>query len=470
MFGLEDPILISILIICVLFVCAFEFINGFHDTANAVATVIYTNTLKPRTAVMWAGFCNFIGVLVGGIAVAMGIVNLLPVEALVDVNTWHSVGMVLSILLTAIIWNLGTWYFGIPCSSSHTLIGSILGVGLAFSLLPEASGVGVNFSKAKEIGLSLLISPILGFVAALLMMRLGKYLIKNPAVFQPPHIEQEPPKWIRAVLILTCTGVSLSHGSNDGQKGVGLMMLVLIGIVPAHFALNRSIDLAEANKSVAVIERSFTKIAQSNPTGTPLQFAATHATAKSFDTALNDVRDLKLRIQESNENNAFQVRKDILLITRKIETLKNEPLPVLSPQEHKDLMQAGKDLRVFTDYAPQWVIILISLCLGIGTMIGWKRIVVTIGEKIGKTHLSFAQGAASELVAASTIMLSSTLGVPVSTTHVLSSGIAGSMSAEKGMSNLQPKTIRSIAIAWLLTLPVCIALSGGLFLLFRALL
>lgn len=130
--------------------CAFEFVNGFHDTANAVATVIYTNSMKPTVAVVYSGVLNFIGVLTGGIGVAMGIVNLLPMEVLVDSNVYHGVAMILALLISAIAWNLGTWYLGIPASSSHTIIGSILGIGLAFYFLPGATGgSAVNWDKAR---------------------------------------------------------------------------------------------------------------------------------------------------------------------------------------------------------------------------------------------------------------------------------------------------------------------------------
>jgi PiT family inorganic phosphate transporter len=149
MLGLSTG-LVFLLIVCLLFVCFFECINGFHDTANAVATVIYTNALKPRIAVIWSGIWNFLGVYTGGIAVAMGIVNLLPTDALVDQNMYHAISMIIALLLTAVLWNLGTWYFGIPCSSSHALIGSIFGVGVAYMLLPDAHNISMNWSKAMD--------------------------------------------------------------------------------------------------------------------------------------------------------------------------------------------------------------------------------------------------------------------------------------------------------------------------------
>jgi PiT family inorganic phosphate transporter len=247
-----------LLVLCLFAACGFEFVNGFHDTANAVATVIYTNSLKPWIAVIWSGIWNFLGVLLGGVTVAVGIVNLLPVESLVDQNIAHSLSMVMALLISAIFWNLLTWYFGIPCSSSHTLIGSILGVGLAFSLLPEASRAAVNWTKAQEIGLSLLISPLFGFSMTIVLMFVIRTLTKNSkygdSLFKEPKKNSPPPPWIRTILILTCTSVSFSHGSNDGQKGVGLVMLILIGIVPSYFALNANVAPASLSAPLTRVE------------------------------------------------------------------------------------------------------------------------------------------------------------------------------------------------------------------------
>ncbi|MFN6082548.1 MAG: inorganic phosphate transporter, partial [Bacteroidota bacterium] len=253
MFGL-DPTLTALLIFCITLACAFEFINGFHDTANAVATVIYTNSLKPWVAVTWSAIWNAIGVFAGGIAVAMGISNLLPVEVLTDTNIHHNIALILSLLLTAIAWNLGTWYYGIPCSSSHTLVGSILGVGLAYSFIAENKSVSyVNWSKATDIGMSLILSPLVGFSLAIVLMYILRQVVRNKIIFKEPNTNNPPPTWIRAILLLTCTGVSFSHGSNDGQKGVGLMMLVMIAIVPSYFAINQEADVNQyRNKLVEV--------------------------------------------------------------------------------------------------------------------------------------------------------------------------------------------------------------------------
>ncbi|WP_025763431.1 inorganic phosphate transporter [Dyadobacter tibetensis] len=470
MFGLETDIFL-LLAFSILAACAFEFVNGFHDTANAVATVIYTNSLKPNVAVVWSGFMNFLGVFFGGIAVAMGIVNLLPVELLIDQNVYHSVAMIFALLFSAIIWNLGTWYFGLPSSSSHTLIGSILGVGLAFTFMPEnGGGVGVNWSKAKELFISLLTSPIFGFALAIILMFLLRRLLSKAlrdVVFSEPKKNQPPPFWIRGILIATCTLVSFFHGSNDGQKGVGLVMLILIGIVPAQFALDNSKDPATMKTELREIEAVVGRI------DTTLISATNRQTVNTMNAEFINLENLIAKPMVDHkmaEGDRMEARRALLLISRGSKTLLEDGDVNLSVADKAFLKKQAvseSGIRRYTDYAPGWVILMISLSLGLGTMVGWKRIVVTIGEKIGKQHLTYAQGASAELVAASTIGVSSYLGLPVSTTHVLSSGIAGSMVASKGVKNLQAGTIRNIAIAWILTLPVTMFLSGTLYAFFR---
>jgi len=468
MFGLETDIFI-LLSLCLFAACAFEFVNGFHDTANAVATVIYTNSLKPNVAVVWSGFCNFVGVLFGGIGVAMGIVNLLPVELLVDQNVYHSIAMVLALLLSAIIWNLGAWYFGLPSSSSHTLIGSILGVGLAYTVMPENQNgsAAVNWEKAAETGQALLFSPLFGFSMAVLLMYILRKTVRTDTLFKEPKKNTPPPSWIRGVLILTCTGVSFFHGSNDGQKGVGLVMLILIGITPSFFALNGQVDPLTMQGNLAKIEQIVCRIDS---------VGLSAADRKRLIDTRAEVDELQSKLERPLVDGQFapedrlQVRRDLLLVNNNVKKLMDSENVQLSEAERTELKantDEKKGLRRFTDYAPQWVILMISLSLGLGTMVGWKRIVVTVGEKIGKQHLTYAQGASAELVAASTIGLASLLKVPVSTTHVLSSGIAGSMVASKGIKNLQGKTVKNIAAAWILTLPVSILLAFTLFLFFR---
>ncbi len=476
MFGL-DTWLTVLLIACILCACAFEFINGFHDTANAVATVIYTNSLKPSVAVVLSAIFNSIGVFTGGIAVAMGIVNLLPIEALVDQNMWHSMSMVLALLITAIAWNLGTWYFGIPCSSSHTLIGSIIGVGLSYSYLQGSFGAGINWAKAEDVGMSLLLSPAIGFFMAVVMMLLLKYLVKNPKIFKEHEPGKKPPAWIRSILIVTSAGVSWAHGSNDGQKGVGLVMLVLIGIVPAYFAIDHNIQAKEMLQPITQIEQVVSSIKLDELAGED---------RKKITKAAEELDNLKLLVSGAGANipkeKAFEVRKDILLISSNIEKVLKAGHLKLNEADTKKLTKAinGEEgsffiandrvvgLKSYTNYSPAWVILMISLALGLGTMVGWKRIVITIGEKIGNSNMSYAQGASAQLVAASTIALSTYAGLPVSTTQVLTGGIAGTMVSQGGIKNLQGGTLKNIAIAWLLTLPVTVVLSAALFLLFRA--
>jgi phosphate/sulfate permease len=447
------------LFVCLFAALAFEFVNGFHDTANAVATVIYTNSLKPQRAVLLSGLFNFAGVFAGGIGVAMGILKLLPVELLVSGGSGAGLAMVLSLLLAAIAWNLGTWWLGLPSSSSHTLIGSILGVGLANSLSAgHTFGQGVNWSKAQEIGLSLLVSPLVGFAASFALFTLIRRYTRNPSLISAPVAGQPPPPGTRAVLVATCSAVSFAHGSNDGQKGVGLVMLILMGLLPASFALRPDADEQAIATSVEAATTLRTMInAHGDQEGQP---AIAEATARidDFERRLKGQAGVKSLEKDAR----FPIRQDIVLIDRSINTLLEQGHLGLTDPEKKQLDGARKGLRSLTEYAPTWVLVAIALALGLGTMVGWKRIVVTVGEKIGKSHLTYGQGMSAELVAATAIGLASVSGLPVSTTHVLSSGIAGTMVANR--SGLNAGTVRSIAAAWLLTLPVSIVLSGTLFL------
>ncbi|UBM59075.1 inorganic phosphate transporter [Marinilongibacter aquaticus] len=468
MFDLDSGLLM-LLFSALFLACLFEFINGFHDTANAVATVIYTKSLKPLHAVAWSGSMNFLGVVTGGVGVGMSIVNLLPIDLLIDENIYHSIATVMAMLFTAIIWNLGTWFLGLPSSSSHTLIGSILGVGLGYAMLPNnVDGFeSINWDKAESILFGLLLAPLLGFTLAIGLMFILRSSM-NPArrkeIFSEPKKDATPPDWVRWTLIGTCTLVSFFHGKNDGQKGIGLMMLILIGVVPSYFAISNHETFVKIRPQIEQIE----------------QIVSTTDT-----TGLGDVdkQEIALILDETaflqkayNEDDVFKseklkIRGAILNISSTVKKLVASENVHFSISEKAVLKKMAtveeKGIRKVIDHAPFWVIMLISLSLGFGTMVGWKRIVVTIGEKIGKTHLTYAQGASAELVAALTIGLASGLGLPVSTTHTLSSGIAGTMVASKGVKNLQVGTVRNIALAWILTLPVSITLSAGLFLLFR---
>ena len=465
MFGLEPHVLL-LLVVCLMAACAFEFVNGFHDTANAVATVIYTNALRPWVAVIWSAFWNFIGVLTGGIAVAMGIVYLLPVESLVDQNVYHGIAMVGALIVGAIIWNVGTWYYGLPSSSSHALIGSILGVGIAYSLLPGVGTAAVNWSKALDSGLALIVGPVFGFTLTILLMFVLKRVSNSKVIFKEPHKRKPPPIWIRLTLVVTCTLVSYFHGSNDGQKGVGLVMLILIGIVPSYFALDQSKNPLDMRDSLVRVEQVMSRV---NVNELSAVDKKTVAEIQVQTNTLDQIFAGAQTVEQLPQQARFEIRKAILLLSDRAKKIQNSDKVRLSTLDRGTLSAGLENMKGFTDYAPTWVFVIVSISLGVGTMVGWQRIVKTIGERIGKEHLTYAQGASSELVAASMIGASSALGLPSSTTHVLSSAIAGSMVANRGIKNLNPQMVRNIGLAWALTLPVTMALSGGLFLLFRAL-
>ena len=464
-----------LLVVALLIACAFEFVNGFHDTANAVATVIYTRSLKPWMAVAISGGLNLLGVYLGGIAVAMSIIKLLPVELLAASGAGAGLAMVLALLIAAIIWNLGTWWFGLPASSSHTLIGAIIGVGLANSLMPgHVFGTGVNWHKVQEVGLSLLVSPVFGFgIAALLLLAARSAFAKAAVLLQPASADKSPPGWIRGILIATCSGVSFAHGQNDGQKGVGLIMLILIGLLPADFALNQSLTRAQLHDEVVLAERLENNTrdafgAEGGQVAANADVAAPKSPANDVLADLGEVRAAlngRESVKDIPADARFDIRNRIMRIDSKLAALEKDAKKV--PRDLLDAIRKDRTtLRGSIDYAPPWVIGLIAISLGVGTMIGWKRIVVTVGEKIGKTHLSYAQGASAELVATATIGAAGWFGWPVSTTHVLSSGIAGTMVANR--SGLQASTVRNIALAWILTLPASILLAGGLFMMFKA--
>ena len=458
---------------------SFEFVNGFHDTANAVATVIYTNTLKPTYAVVWAGCWNLIGVLLSSGAVAYSIVALLPVELVLHSGSGAGFAMIFSLLVSAIVWNVGTWYLGLPASSSHTLIGSIMGVGVANALMVGRSwSDGINWPKAQEIFTYLIISPIFGFCAAGLLLLAMKFIIRREDLFKAPEGKQPPPLWIRGVLMLTCTGVSFFHGSNDGQKGMGLIMLILVGLVPGAFAMNMATAPTDSQHAIVQMQQ-VASIAQPlagsatmtqeeaqkelsayiTPTG-PKASASTYAAlvAECQFVATNMAKQADIKSLPAAERTSL--RTDIYVVDETITKLLKKKV-ITDPEATKTLGAAKKSLDSITKYIPLWVKVAVSMALGFGTMIGWKRIVVTVGEKIGKSHLTYAQGAAAEIVAASTIGIADYGGFPVSTTHVLSSGIAGTMAANR--SGLQKETLISILLAWVLTLPVCVFLGATLF-------
>ena len=471
-----------LLFVALLIALAFEFVNGFHDTANAVATVIYTRSLPAHIAVVWSGMFNLFGVLLSSGAVAFGIVSLLPVELILQVGSGAGFAMVFALLIAAIIWNVGTWYFGLPASSSHTLIGSIMGVGIANALIRGRDGTsGVDWSQAANIGKALLLSPLFGFALAALLLFVLKTVMQHvtPALFAEPKGDQPPPWWIRGILILTCTLVSFFHGSNDGQKGMGLIMLILIGTVPTAYALNRALPESQLKQftvnsmaASAVIEKKgagFNVIGNPRPAVT--NYVAQHEINEgTYPSLAVLVRDISNQVTQYGSLAKFpadtvgNTRNDMYLVSEAIRFLMKDKQSELNTDEVAVLNSYKGSLDSATKFIPTWVKIAVAIALGLGTMIGWKRIVVTVGEKIGKTHLTYAQGACAEITAAATIAAADGYGLPVSTTHVLSSGIAGTMAASG--SGLQWSTIRNIALAWVLTLPIAMMLSGFLYFLF----
>ncbi len=476
--GVDLPTAI-LLVLALGLALGFEFVNGFHDTANAVATVIYTNSLKPAYAVVWSGCWNLIGVLTSSGAVAFGIVALLPVELVINVGSGAGFAMVFSLLLSAIIWNLGTWYLGLPASSSHTLIGSIVGVGLMNSIMSPDSqfGDGVNWGKVADTVKALVLSPLIGFAAAGLLVLIAKKVLTNPALFTAPKDKAPPPPWIRGLLVLTCTGVSFAHGSNDGQKGMGLIVLILVGIVPATFSLDMNTTpqtIAHIHADALAFEQQWQKSGPATPdsdivaarkvlTGYLRKDPVSPATISALATVNHAIADVTGSITDLNAVAADQrrnLRLNVYVVSESLaKMVKAKKLP--EQFDAKQVTEYKTLLKGLTTFIPLWVKIAVALALGLGTMVGWKRIVVTVGEKIGKAHLTYGQGAAAEIVAFGTIEAADILGLPVSTTHILSSGIAGAMVANK--SGIQGDTVRNIILAWVLTLPVCVILGAALF-------
>ncbi len=467
--------------VALLIALGFEFVNGFHDTANAVATVIYTHSLPPQVAVLYSGTLNFLGVLYSSGAVAFGIITLLPVELILQVGSGAGFAMVFALLIAAIIWNLGTWWLGLPASSSHTMIGSIIGVGVANALMHGRDGTsGVDWGQATKVGYSLLVSPLVGFVCAALLLLILKALVRKPELYREPQGNKAPPSWIRGLLVLTCGGVSFAHGSNDGQKGMGLIMLILIGTVPMAYALNRAMPAAQMTPFVAMAsatEQSLEHYATAPAPADPRAVLSTYVRTHTYNPeVIPAVAALTGNIAEQVRSSGTfarlrgaavtNVRNDMYLTSEALRIFGKDPHSAALDATARDNLTAfKKEIDAATKFIPLWVKVAVAIALGLGTTVGWKRIVVTIGEKIGKTHLTYAQGASAELVAMGTIFAADMFGLPVSTTHVLSSGVAGAMAANK--SGLQLGTVRNLVMAWVLTLPAAILLSGALYWLFR---
>ena len=468
--------------VALLIALGFEFVNGFHDTANAVATVIYTHALPAQVAVVWSGCWNLLGVLASTGAVAFGIVSLLPVELILQVGSAAGYAMVFALLISAIIWNLGTWWLGIPASSSHTLIGSIVGVGVANALIRGQNGTaGVDWDQVTKVGEALLFSPLFGFTLSALLLLAMKSVIRVPELYTAPTTNKPPSPWIRGLLVLTCTLVSFFHGSNDGQKGMGLIMLILIGVAPTAYALNRApaenhaaqfVTAAHAaSKIVEAHGAGYNITGDPRPAVTDIRSLPHHFGGHLSVTCGPDQGDqqlgraIRLRRQDAARQGPEPSQRHVSRIERVSGFWRRTRRASCRPRDKAQIGAFKKELDGATKFIPLWVKICVAIALGLGTMVGWKRIVVTVGEKIGKTHLTYGQGAAAELIAAATIGAADGFGLPVSTTHVLSSGVAGTMVANG--SGMQWSTVRSIAMAWVLTLPAAMIMSGLLYVIFR---
>ena len=467
--------------LALLIALGFEFVNGFHDTANAVATVIYTHAMPAPLAVVWSGVFNFLGVLASSGAVAYSIITLLPVDLVINTGSAGGFAMIFALLLAAVLWNLATWYVGLPNSSSHALIGSILGVGLANQLLARGLGgtSGVDWHQAEKVFSALLFSPLIGFTAALVLLLVMKRFLRDPKLYREPDTHAPPPKGIRATLIATCTAVSFAHGSNDGQKGMGLIMLILIGCAPTAYALNRTVPesatpafVAQARSAAAIFARqpgpeptvdvaraTVTQGIAARRVDTPAMYGALASLSRDVGDRLEGYGSLGKVPAAATPN----LRGDMYLVldASKMVVADEGARTRFTAAEIDGIKRYGSTLERGTRYIPLWVKITVAIALGLGTMVGWRRIVVTVGERIGKTHLTYGMGMSAELVTAATILLADRFAMPVSTTHILSSGVAGASVANG--AGLQWRTVRNMALAWFLTLPAAMLLAGLLY-------
>ena len=459
-FVASSDVVVGMLVACFILVLAFEATNGFHDTSNAVATVIYTNTLKPVPAVVWSGLMNFIGVLVGGIAVAYALVGILPPDVLTPPNGAPAVPMLVSIFTAALFWNVLTWAFGIPNSSSHCIIGALVGVAASDALLHARSmSSGVDWQQIWTVLEGLAFSPVIGFVLAGGLYGILRLVVRRGHLLEPPEGDKPPVWWMRGLLFLTCTGVSFAHGTNDGQKSIGLIMLTIIGLMPANFALNPNAQtqLAQLGQNAA---QAIPLIKQYGDDQKQIGVQAAQALQSAGGSIAGEAQAPVIEGQAPQQRaTRSQLRGDIYVVLTELKHV--------SETAGKDAgAKSGakaliKKMGPPVHYAPIWVRVLSALCLGIGTMIGYKRVVRTLGERLGKGHMTPGQGASAELVGAALIGMAGFTGLPVSTTHIITSGIAGTMVT--GGQGVQGGMISRIVMAWVFTLPATILIAGGLF-------
>ena len=458
---------VGLLIFSLVMVILFEATNGFHDAANAVATVIYTKSLQPGQAVVLSGLLNFLGVLIGGIAVAYALVELIPAEALSPPDGGPAVGMLVAVFSAALSWNIGTWWLGLPNSSSHCLIGSLIGVavGNVFARSRSLSD-GVHWAQLWKVLEALAISPILGFVLAGLLYFVCRKTLHDEHLYRPAG-DTPPVWWMRGILILTCSGVSFAHGTNDGQKSIGLIMLTIIGLFPSTYALNPHADGA-LGQLPAILRQAEPLITKYGDDERQTALDAAHSIERRMRAESAESAEAGPPVppppglgadKTPDTQRKTGVRDEVY---RVISQLKHaEDSKGIDPAEKKQAQTLSKQLGSFVEYAPWWVRVLSAVCLGVGTMIGYRRIVTTLGERLGNVHLTPAQGASAEVVSALLIGTAGFTGLPVSTTHIVTSGIGGTMVASG--AGLRYGMISRIAIAWVLTLPITILIAGGLY-------
>jgi len=459
-FVASSDVVIAMLIACFVLVLAFEATNGFHDTSNAVATVIYTNTLKPVPAVVWSGIMNFIGVLVGGIAVAYALVAILPPDVLTPPNGAPAVPMLVAIFVSALFWNVLTWAFGIPNSSSHCIIGALVGVAASDAFLHARSvSSGVDWQQIWTVLEGLAFSPVLGFLLAGGIYGVLRIVVRRGHLLEPPDGDKPPVWWLRGLLFLTSTGVSFSHGTNDGQKSIGLIMLTIIGLMPATFALNPNAhdQLAQlgqnAAQAIPLIQQYGDGQKQAGLQAAQALQSAGDGISEETQAPVTDAQATQQRATRS------QLRGDVYMVLSELRHVSETAgMDTAAKGNAKAL---SKKMGPPVHYAPYWVRVLSALCLGVGTMIGYKRVVRTLGERLGKEHMTPGQGGSAELVGAVLIGMAGFTGLPVSTTHIITSGIAGTMVT--GGQGVHGGMVSRIVMAWVFTLPATFLISGALF-------
>ncbi|CAL4325746.1 Low-affinity inorganic phosphate transporter 1 [Buchnera aphidicola (Eriosoma grossulariae)] len=469
------------LILSLIFVCVYEIVNGFHDIANSVITVIYTRSMSSNIAVIMASVFNFFGVILGGLSIAYTIVHLLPIEVLLNLSFFHRFLVIFFILLVVMLLNLFSWYYRLPSSSSHALIGSIIGIGFANSILFHCSLLNsINVIHIKNIFIVLICSPFFGFFIALFfvfLLRSLKMILKynniinmDPVFYKNKFNKTRPPFLIQMTLILSAIGLSYAHGSNDGQKSIGLIMLILMSILPGYFVLNLNsapVEIIHTQKSI----KYFKEYYQLNNLHAMNSYSVSikkHFYSKysyyddPFLSSMNYVNHIMNNVSNYRQlgiTERIYIHRLLLLISNHI----NKKL-ILSNINQGDKIFLKKlqfNILKSTEYAPLWIIFMVAFFLSIGSIIGWRRISVTIGKKIGQKNMTYGQAISIQMTSSISIGLANYVGFPVSTTHISSSAVMGVMLISRG--GIQLKTVKNIFLAWVLTIPISIFLSGLLY-------